>query len=53
MWQCDQSTLTLVILKIKIEKQIKKKTKIKGKIKKTKSTICELDKTVKQAILVY
>ena len=44
MWQCDQSTLTLVVLKIENKiKQNKRKIKMKSKIDKTKSTVCELD----------
>ena len=45
MWQHDQSTLTLVVLKIENRKikQNKRKIKMKSKMDKTKSTICKLD----------
>ena len=41
MWQCDQSTLTLVVLKIE------KKKKKKNKIEKTKSIFNDLDTCIR------
>ena len=53
MWQCDQSLLTLTpnILKIEKWEVTWKENKNEGKIRKIKSTSCNLDKTPKPTFI--